>query len=159
MEIRDYTFADLPEMTEIWNSVIKKGNAFPAQDEFTGEQAANLFAAQSACRVAVEEDRVKGVYIVHPVNDGRCGHIANASYAVAESARCRGIGRALVEDSIAAARSIGFTGMQYNAVVSVNAAAIKLYEDIGFVRIGRIPGGYRMLDGSFSDTFIYLLKF
>ena len=41
-----------------------------------------------------EDGRVLGLYILHPNNVGRCGHIANASYAVSSAARGKGIGRA-----------------------------------------------------------------
>ena len=39
--------------------------------------------------------------------------------------------------------------------VCTNQAAIHLYEQLGFVRIGTIPGGYRYRDGSLKDIYIY----
>ena len=60
-----------------------------------------FFGLQTHCGVAVEDGRVLGLYILHPNNVGRCGHIANASYAVSSAARGKGVGRALIEDSIA----------------------------------------------------------
>lgn len=51
--------------------------------------------------------------------------------------------------------ALGFRGLQFNAVVAENAAAIALYEQLGFVRLGTVPGGYRRADGRYVDTYIY----
>ena len=96
-----------------------------------------------------------GLYILHPNNIGRCAHISNASYAVDRATRGSGIGRKLVLHSLSQAAKSGFTGLQFNAVVCTNQAAIHLYEQLGFVRIGTIPGGYRYRDGSLKDIYIY----
>lgn len=97
------------------------------------------------------EGTVPGMYILHPNNVGRCGHIANAGYAVERSARGRGVGEALVRDSLRAAKAFGFAIMQFNAVVATNEVALRLYERVGFVRPGTIPAGFRLPDGSYAD--------
>ena len=82
MEVRKYCEDDVPAMVRIWNEVVEEGVAFP-QEEFLDERSGRaFFAAQSYCGVAVADGRVVGLYILHPNNIGRCGHIANASYAV-----------------------------------------------------------------------------
>ena len=95
--IRAYTDADVPAMVEIWNEVVEEGVAFPQEECLTLETGKAFFAAQTCCGVAEAEGRVVGLYILHPNNVGRCGHICNASYAV--STRCRGqhIGKKLVQ--------------------------------------------------------------
>lgn len=82
--------------------------------------------------------------ILHPNNVGRCGHIANASYAVATSMRGCGVGELLVRDSLVAGAALGFRILQFNAVVCTNKATIRLYEKLGFVRLGIIPDGLIM---------------
>ena len=94
---------------------------------------------------------VLGMYILHPNNIGRCGHIANASYAVERSVRGRGVGEALVRDSLKQAKAHGFTVMQFNAVVATNTRALHLYEKVGFTRLGVIPKGFRLPDGTYAD--------
>ena len=49
----------------------------------------------------------------------------------------------------------GFTLLQFNAVVKSNASAGYLYEKLGFVTIGTVPGGFRMKGGSFEDIILY----
>ncbi|OUP03394.1 hypothetical protein B5F37_01315 [Drancourtella sp. An210] len=49
----------------------------------------------------------------------------------------------------------GFRVMQFNAVVSSNIHARHLYERVGFVPLGVIPGGFRMKDGHYEDICPY----
>ena len=95
------------------------------------------------------------MYILHPNNVGRCGHISNASYAVGSNARGRGIGKALVIDSLKKAKDFGFGILQFNAVVSTNLAARRLYEKLGFVQLGTIPRGFLMKNGEYEDICPY----
>lgn len=181
MRIRAYRTADIPRMRAIWNEVVRAGNAFPQVDELADdEEAEAFFAAQTRTAVAVERKdpsnaapdapepapdacelapassgRVVGLYILHPNNVGRCAHTANTSYAVDASCRGRGIGRALVQDSLDQLAPCGFRGLQFNAVVASNAAAIRLYESMGFARIGVIPGGFLNGEGVYEDMIIY----
>lgn len=95
-----------------------------------------------------------GLYILHPNNVGRCGHICNASYAVERTALH--IGEKPVKDCLAeGARHHGFGILQFNAVVASNTHARHLYERLGFVGLGVIPGGFRMKDGSYEDICPY----
>ena len=82
----------------------------------------------------------------------------NASYAVSSAARGRHVGRALVKDSLARAKELGFRIMPFNAVVSTNAGARHLYESLGFTQLGTIPGGFRMPDGSYADICPYYIE-
>lgn len=153
--VRLYAPEDLPAMRAIWNEVVRDAKAFPQTDELSPDEAASFFAAQSATAVAEADGCVLGLYIVHPNNIGRCGHIANASYAVSSAARGMHLGEALVRDSLVRARDLGFRVMQFNAVVASNAAAHHLYRKIGFTPLGVIPGGFLNGDGVFEDIVPY----
>ena len=153
--VRAYRASDLSRMREIWNEVVRAGRAFPQTDELDERAAQEFFAAQTRTAVAEKDGRVLGLYILHPNNVGRCAHVANASYAVDAAARGCGVGRALVEDSLASLAACGFRGLQFNAVVASNARAIALYESLGFTRVGTIPGGFRNAEGAFEDTIIF----
>ena len=153
--IREYAPGDLPGMAEVWNEVVRDGVAFPQLNELTPEAAAAFFASQDFSAVAAEDGRVLGLYILHPNNVGRCGHQANASYAVASAARGRRVGEALVSHSLATGAELGYRLLIFNAVVASNTRAIALYEKLGFVRIGRVPGGFHLKDGSWSDTILF----
>ena len=155
LEIRPYREEDLAGMIKVWNEVVEAGEAFPQVEPLTMETARAFFAEQTLTTVAAIDDKLFGLYILHPNNVGRCVHVANASYAVASSARGLGLGRELVKDSLAQAARKGFRGLQFNAVVASNEAAIHLYEYLGFTRVGTIPGGFCSILGKFEAMHIY----
>ena len=155
MKIREYAEKDVPDMIRIWNQVVEDGVAFPQEECLDGQTGSEFFAAQDYCGVAEEDGRILGLYILHPNSFGRLGHIANASYAV--DAACRGchIGEKLVKDSLVQGKRLGFGVLQFNAVVATNIHARHLYERLGFVQLGVIPGGFRMKDGHYEDICPY----
>ena len=155
--IRKYTPADLADMIHIWNEVVEDGIAFPQEECLDGESGRGFFAAQTHCGVAEDTDtgRILGLYILHPNNVGRCGHICNASYAVLKSARGLHIGEALVTDCLKTAKLCGYGVLQFNAVVESNTHARHLYERLGFVQLGTIPKGFRMKDGRYENICPY----
>lgn len=153
--VRPYEEMDIPVMTSIWNEVVEEGRAFPQVEPLGLEEARVFFAEQSHVGVAEVDGQVLGLYILHPNNVGRCGHIANASYAVAGTARGHKVGRALVEDSLRQLVPHGFKGLQFNAVVASNTRARALYESLGFQRVGMIPGSFLNKDGEYEDTYLY----
>jgi ribosomal protein S18 acetylase RimI-like enzyme len=156
IELRPIAKADISQATAIWNDVVAAGDSFPGDQILSEAEAWGMFCAQTQTVCAVAGDEVVGVYILHPNNIGRCAHIANASYAVKADARGRGIGRMLVEDCLMRARKNGFRGLQFNAVVVTNTAAIALYLKLGFKVLGTVAGGYRDKSGNFRDTLIFL---
>lgn len=155
MIIRKYREQDLPEMIAIWNEVVEEGIAFPQEELLNEESGKTFFASQSWCGVAEEEGQIFGLYILHPNNVGRCGHICNASYAVRSACRGRHIGEKLVLDCLAKARDLGFGVLQFNAVVESNVHARHLYERLGFIQLGTIPKGFRMKDGHYENICPY----
>lgn len=155
MKIRSYNEHDVADMVRIWNQVVEEGVAFPQLDCLNEESGRAFFAAQTYCGVAEDDGAVVGLYILHPNNIGRCGHIANASYAVDSSCRGQHIGEKLVSDCLVQAGSHGFRLMQFNAVVENNVHARHLYERLGFVQLGTIPGGFLMKDGSYQNICLY----
>ena len=155
MIIRAYTQNDIPAMIRIWNEVVEEGIAFPQEDCLDAETGAAFFASQSYAGVAEEGGEILGLYILHPNNVGRCGHICNASYAVSADARGRRIGEKLVLDCLKTGRALGYRVLQFNAVVETNLRARRLYECLGFTQLGVIPGGFRMKDGHYENICPY----
>lgn len=142
-------------MIRIWNEVVDEGVAFPQEERLDAKSGEAFFASQSYSAVAEEDGKVYGLYILHPNNVGRCGHICNASYAVSSDARGRHIGEMLVKDCLRMGRELGFRVLQFNAVVESNVHARHLYERLGFVQLGTIPGGFRMKDGHYENICPY----
>lgn len=158
MEIRQFKTTDIEQTREIWNEVVGDGVAFPQMEELDTQSGLDFFLSQSFTGVCEENGQLLGLYILHPNNVGRCGHICNASYAVSSKARGRGVGEALVRHCLEKAKELGFGIMQFNAVVSNNFPALNLYAKLGFTQLGVIPGGFLMKDGSYQDIIPHYKK-
>ena len=157
LEIRAFDKSYINEANAIWNRVVTDGVAFPQLDELDEKTGLEFFTEQSYTGLAFDKasGELVGLYILHPNNIGRCGHICNASYAVKADKRGMGVGEALVSHCLEMGKKLGFGILQFNAVVATNVHARRLYERLGFVQLGTIPKGFRMKDGHFEDICPY----
>ena len=153
--VRKLTEKDIPAAVSIWNKVVEEGKAFPQIEYLDEKSGAEFFAQQTYTAVAELDGEVVGMYILHPNNIGRCGHICNASYAVKYGMRGKHIGEALVTDCLEQAKVHGFGILQFNAVVASNEPALKLYKKLGFVQLGTIPKGFLNKDGVYEDIIVH----
>ncbi len=151
--IRQYETQDAQRAAEIWNQVVEDGMAFPQLDLLT-EQSGDTFFKSQYTAVAEVDGQIKGLYILHPNNIGRVGHIANASYAVDRSCRGLHIGEKLVSDCLKQAANQDYKILQFNAVVASNVHAYNLYIRLGFVDLGIIPGGFLNKEGVYEDIHV-----
>jgi len=158
--VRAYTQQDVEAARDIWNEVVRDGIAFPQLDELTPQNADEFFQSQSYTGLAVDTEtgEVLGLYILHPNNVGRCGHISNTSYAVRSDKRGIHIGEQLVKDSLKMGARLGFRLLQFNAVVASNIHALHLYQRLGFKRLGTIPKGFLMKDGHYEDIVVHYIE-
>jgi GNAT superfamily N-acetyltransferase len=78
-----------------------------------------------------------------PNRPGRGAYIATGSFMVGPAAAGRGVGRRLGEHVVEWAHEQGFRGIQFNAVVETNQPAVRLWQSLGFVVIGTVPGAFR----------------
>jgi DNA-binding MarR family transcriptional regulator/ribosomal protein S18 acetylase RimI-like enzyme len=99
--------------------------------------------------VASLDDGVAGMFVIRPNHAGPGAHVANASYAVRADVRGIGLGRQMGEASLDIAAALGYRAMQFNAVVSTNEHAVRLWRSLGFRIVGTIPDGFRLPDGRY----------
>lgn len=160
IQIKEYSESDVKEAIAIWNEVVEDGIAFPQTEKLTEESGGHFFAEQTFTGLAynTQTGETVGLYILHPNNIGRCGHIANASYAVRKDMRGKHVGELLVRHCIVTGREKGFRILQFNAVVASNKGALRLYEKLGFIQLGVIPGGFLMKDGRYEDIIPHYIE-
>ncbi|MBN9119829.1 MAG: GNAT family N-acetyltransferase [Planctomycetes bacterium] len=144
MTIREATEADWPHVRALFRSVAAAGDVF-AYDESTTEEVARKlwFDPPATCFVCEVDGAFAGTYYVRPNQPGRGSHVANAGYMVDPTFRGRGLAVAMCRHSLDVARRRGFAAMQFNFVVSSNAAAVRAWERCGFAVVGRLPNAYR----------------
>ncbi|MGK5733365.1 N-acetyltransferase family protein [Streptomyces sp. URMC 124] len=143
MRIREFTESDWPQVWGIIRDVVQERETFVYDPDMT-ETDARMWVEQppGLTVVAVEGERVLGTAKMGPNRPGPGSHVSTASFMVAAGARGKGVGRALCEFAVDWAEKSGYAGMQFNAVVESNHAAVDLYKSLDFVVLGTVPGAF-----------------
>jgi L-amino acid N-acyltransferase YncA len=145
MEIREATPEDWPAIWPIIRDVTSAGETFSWPTDVGEGQARAMWVGEPPRRafVAVDPDgSVAGTATMGPNHMGPAAHVATASFMVAAGQNGRGVGRALGEHVVEAARADGYRAMQFNAVVEANTRAVALWQSLGFHIIGTVPEAF-----------------
>ncbi|MFI9488398.1 GNAT family N-acetyltransferase [Promicromonospora sp. NPDC052451] len=144
-DIRPFIESDWPAVWPIIEAVCRAGETYTYPVDIDEQTARSYWIEPPpGATVVLEEDgEVLGTAKMGPNRPGNGAHVGTASFMVADAARGRGVGRALGEHVIAWHREQGFRGIQFNAVVESNAAAVHLWQDLGFGIVGTVPGAFR----------------
>ena len=107
--------------------------------------------------VAVDDGRVVGWAALSPTSSRACyAGVAESSVYVAEAARGRGVGRALMDAIVASARAAGLWTI-HAGMFPENTPSAALHESMGFRLVGRFER-IGQLDGVWRDTILLELK-
>ena len=158
LQIRPYEPADWSAVWVLLEPVFRSGETFPHDPAITEAEAQMAWVEQSqAVMVAVDPaGAVVGTYYLRPNSLALGAHVANAGYVVAENCRRQGVGSRLCQHSLQAARRLGFRSMQFNLVVSTNAAAIHCWQSNGFQVVGTLPGAFRQRQLGYVDALVMI---
>ncbi|MCW2866350.1 MAG: family acetyltransferase [Marmoricola sp.] len=144
---------DWPQVHDLVVDVAREGRTYAL--EVPSEQAETRALWSGALLVvAVDGDVVLGAAKAGPNRPGPGSHVGTASFVVGADARGRGVGRSLGEHVVAWHREQGFRAIQFNAVVSTNAAAVRLWRSLGFEVVGTVPGGFALPEGEYADLLV-----
>ncbi|MEU7825900.1 GNAT family N-acetyltransferase [Catellatospora sp. NPDC049133] len=144
MIIREASGQDWPAIYPFFTEIVAAGETYAFPEGMEAEQARPWWMERAPGRtvVAVDGDTVLGSAKMGPNRPGRGAHIATASFMVDPAHRGRGVGRALGEHVLDWARAQGYHGMQFNAVVETNTAAVRLWQAIGFEILTTVPEAF-----------------
>ncbi|WP_374579911.1 N-acetyltransferase family protein [Pseudoduganella sp.] len=154
IEIRRAAPADLDGMWAAFQPLLEGGDAFPFGPAFEKTTFQLHWFSNHPAYVACDGESIVGMYKMGANYPDHGAHVASATYAVAKQAQGRGIGRLLVEHSLAQARREGFLAMQFNYVVGSNAAAMALYRKLGFNIAGTLPQAFRHRELGLVDAYV-----
>jgi L-amino acid N-acyltransferase YncA len=154
--VRDATAADWAWIYPIFSAVVAGGRTYAYPDGLDAEAARALWVEDppGRCVVATIDDVVVGTAKMGPNRPGRGAHVATASVMVDEAARRGGVGRALGLEVIDWAFNEGYRGIQFNAVVAANDAAVDLWRSLGFEVVGTVPGAFEHRELGFVDLYV-----
>jgi GNAT superfamily N-acetyltransferase len=145
-DIRAATVEDWPDIWRFMSGIAAAGETFSWDRDISEADAREgwLHGPPGGAVVAVgrDDEGILGSATWGRNHGGGASHIATASFMVDPDHGGRGVGRALGEYVLAAARLAGFRGMQFNAVVETNASAVRLWRSLGLEVIATIPAGF-----------------
>jgi RimJ/RimL family protein N-acetyltransferase len=152
------------------NSEIEKGDTYPMMEPWPTEKfgpywfqnfgAVMLLGSISAEDVQEGKDWSKeclGSFYIKPNYPGRSSHVCNAGFLVTDAARNRGVGRLMGETYLTWAPLLGYTYSVFNLVYETNVASCRIWDALGFKRIGRVKGcgNLKSYPGQYIDAIIY----
>ena len=145
MTIRRATAGDWPQIWPIFDATVRAGETYAYPTDLTPDSARDLWMEPPPGQTVVLEEgaSILGTAKMGPNRPGPGNHIGTASFMVAPEARGRGVGRALAEHVVQWHRDEGYRGIQFNAVVETNVAAVRLWQALGFEIVGTVPGAFR----------------
>lgn len=155
MKIRAAIEADRDAIWNIFHQIIAARDTYAFDPKMSREEALTYwFRADTHTYVAEKGGRIAGTYILRANQLGPGSHVANAAFMVASDAQGFGVGRRMAEHCLSEARRMGFRAMQFNFVVSTNASAIHLWEQLGFKIVGVLPGAFHHPEKAYVDVYV-----
>jgi len=146
MIIRTATDADWPRIWPFFDEIVAAGQTYAYPEDLTIDTARPLWMELPPGHVVVAEAEPDGTLLgsakMGPNRPGRGAHIATASFMVDPSHQGLGTGRALGRYALDWARSAGYHGMQFNAVVETNTSAVQLWQSLGFEILTTVPEAF-----------------
>ncbi|CAL8972341.1 L-methionine sulfoximine/L-methionine sulfone acetyltransferase [Propionicimonas sp. T2.31MG-18] len=150
MRIRPARPADLPALLEIYNDAVVHTTASWDLLPWTPVEHAEWYATKAGhghpVLVADEDGEVVGYAAYGPFR-AKAGYAATMEHSVyvRPADQGRGIGRALLEAVVAAARANGVHAL-IGGLSADNEASVGLHRSLGFVEVGRLPQVGRKFD-------------
>lgn len=163
------------QLCDTLNREIEKGDTYPMTNQFELNAFASYwfanFAAimimgdiQSPHEVAEMEKngtdwskQCLGSFYIKPNYPGRSSHVCNGGFLVTDAARNRGVGRLMGEGYLDWAPKLGYLYSVFNLVYETNVASLRIWDALGFKRIGRVKGcgNLKSHPDEYVDAIIY----
>lgn len=139
----------------VYEAGIAGGNATFESRAPTWDEWSRTRAGHPGILARDEHGRVLGWAALGPVSSRPCySGVGEVSIYVDPACARRGIGRALLEELIAASERAGFWTLKAG-IFPENAASIALHERCGFERVGVSRRIGQMPDGRWRDVVLY----
>ncbi|OBA18071.1 hypothetical protein METBIDRAFT_47858 [Metschnikowia bicuspidata var. bicuspidata NRRL YB-4993] len=134
------------------NFVIREGRTYPHYLEFSYDDFLAYFFEGFAA-ILVEgryestwesesqdfwDQKYLGHFYIKPNYIGRCLHVCNAGFVVNHGRRGLGLGKELGKQYLTIAPKLGYVYLVFNLVFETNSASYKIWESLGFERIGYV---------------------
>ncbi|WP_173921993.1 GNAT family N-acetyltransferase [Agromyces sp. Marseille-P2726] len=143
--IRSAAASDWAQIYAIIQQVVREGETYALPGSLSSDAARDLWIEEPPGHTVVAEldGAIVGTAKMGPNRPGHGDHIGTASFMVDPTVRGAGVGRRLGEYVVDWHRREGYEGIQFNAVVASNEAAVRLWTSLGFEIVGTVPNAFR----------------
>jgi GNAT superfamily N-acetyltransferase len=143
--IRPAADADWTRVWPFFAGILADGETYAFPEDLTVETGRGWWMEQPPGQTVVLADgaTILGSAKMGPNRPGRGDHVGTASFMVDPASMGRGVGRALASYVVDWHRERDYAGIQFNAVVETNSAAVHLWQSLGFEIVGTVPGAFR----------------
>lgn len=142
--IRPVHKRDWEQIYPFFSAIVAAGETYAYPEDLSSDEAREYWVSSppGSTVVAVEDDLVLGSATMGPNRPGRGSHVATASFMVDPARQGLGVGRSLGLHVVDWARGSGYRGIQFNAVVETNLAAVRLWQSLGFEILATVPEAF-----------------
>jgi GNAT superfamily N-acetyltransferase len=161
----------LAYLSDQLNKEIENGDTYPMMDtmlvdKFSTYWFQNFGAVMLLGNIESPEEVIEGKnwareclgsFYIKPNYPGRSSHVCNAGFLVTDAARNRGVGRLMGESYLDWAPRLGYTYSVFNLVYETNVASCRIWDALGFKRVGRVKGAgnLKSYPGQLIDAIIF----
>lgn len=155
LDVRRARAEDWVNIWPFFRAIVEAGESYPYPSDMREAQARAVWMeAPTATYLAERDGQVVGSYYIKPNQPGRGAHVCNCGYMVDPTARGGGVATAMCLHSQGEARRLGFRAMQFNLVVATNEVAVRLWQKLGFERIGVLPQAFNHAQFGLVDALV-----
>lgn len=166
------------EIFKLFNEIIDQGTTYVQEENVNMEEFLNYyfphFVGVMFKGLIKEEDRLNkdlkidinedneflGCFYIKPNYIGRSKHICNAGFLVKFNQRGKSCGSVMGRNYLKWAPLLGFKSSVFNLVYESNVASCRIWDNLGFKRIGRIPKAGRLKgESELVDAIMYGYEF
>ncbi len=155
MIIRTATEQDFDAIWPIFHEIVAAGETYAYDPNTNREEAHKIWLHTPRQTFVAEVDgRILGTYYLKTNQAGPGSHVCNCGYMVASRARGLGVATAMCEHSQKVAVELGYQAMQFNFVASSNEGAVRLWHQLGFETVGRLPKAFNHPTKGYVDALV-----
>ena len=155
MIIRTATEQDFDAIWPIFHEIVAAGETYAYDPNTNREEAHKIWLHTPRQTFVAEVDgRIVGTYYIKTNQAGPGSHVCNCGYMVASRARGLGVATAMCEHSQKVAVELGYQAMQFNFVASSNEGAVRLWHQLGFETVGRLPKAFNHPTKGYVDALV-----
>lgn len=155
MHLRPVNSSDNAALWAMLAPVFRSGETYAIDPQISCADAlAYWTGADAGCFIAEAGSDLLGTYYIKTNANGGGAHVCNCGFISAPNSGGKGVARAMLNDALTRAKTLGYKAMQFNFVLSNNTRAIDIWHRAGFDTVGRLPQAFHHPKDGMIDALV-----